>query len=83
MDFEEGIQQANEALEIYGRLGNPVGQAQSLIDLAHLLHGNEQLDAAEETASRAINLWSAGLITSLARYINPRAGRGKPFAISG
>jgi len=53
---EEGIQQAKEAFEIFGRLKDAVGQARCLIDLAWLLDSDKQLDAAEEAASRAINL---------------------------
>jgi len=56
--LKEGIEQAKEASEIYERLGNTVGQAQCLIDLAWLLHDDEQLDDAEEVASRAIDLLS-------------------------
>jgi len=55
---EEGIQQAKEALEINERLGYTVEQAQCLIRLAFLLHSDSQLDAAEEAASRAIDLLS-------------------------
>ena len=53
---KEGIQQAREASEIFERLGDAVTQAYCLIDLASLLCSDEQLDAAEEAASRAINL---------------------------
>jgi len=53
---KEGIQQAKEALEIYESLDNTVGQAQCLNYLAWSLHSDDQLDAAEEAASRAINL---------------------------
>ena len=53
---EEGIQQAEEALGILERLGWTAGQAYCLIGLASLLLSNEQFDAAEEAASRAINL---------------------------
>ena len=57
MDFPgEGIQQAEEASEIFERLGDTTQQAGSLISLACLLHSNQQFDAAEEAASRAINL---------------------------
>ena len=52
----KGIRQAREASEIFGRLGQVVAQAGSLISLAFSLHGAEQLDAAEEAASRVIDL---------------------------
>ena len=55
---EEGIRQAKEALEIYERLGYTMAQAQCSINLALLLHTDQQLDAAEEAASRAIDLLS-------------------------
>ena len=54
--YEEGIQQAKEALEIIERLGDTVKQAESLIALACVLLDNRQLDAAEEAAFRAIDL---------------------------
>ena len=50
---EEGLRQANEASEIFQRLGHVVRQAEGLIDLAWLLRN---LDAAEEAGSRAIDL---------------------------
>ena len=53
---EEGIQQGREASEILGRLGNTTEQAECLIALAWVLHDDDQLDAAEEAASRAIDL---------------------------
>jgi tetratricopeptide (TPR) repeat protein len=53
---EEGIQQAKEALEISERLGDKREQAMCLYDLAFLLVSEKQLDAAENTASRAIDL---------------------------
>ena len=53
---EEGIRQAEEASEIFERLGEVVEQAYSLINLALLLHGDGQLNAAEEAGSRAIDL---------------------------
>ena len=56
MDLPDRVQQAKEALEIYGRLSNTVEQAQCLIELAWLLHGDEQLDPAAEATSRAIDL---------------------------
>jgi len=57
---EEGIQQGREALEIYKRLNNTPGRARSLELLGWLLHGDNQLDAAEEAASQAIDLLSDG-----------------------
>jgi len=53
---EEGMEQAKEALEIYERLNSISGQARSLSCLAWLLETDGQLDAAEEAASRAIDL---------------------------
>ena len=52
----EGIEQAEEALEIFEQHGRVVWQARCLIDLAGLLWGDEQFDAAEEVATNAINL---------------------------
>ena len=56
--WEEGVEQAKEALEIYKRLDDVLGQAHSLHDLAWLLFSDGQLDAAEEATSRAIRLLS-------------------------
>jgi len=56
--YEEGIRQAREGLEILERFGDTVGQGNSLSFLACLLWEDDQLDAAEETAFRAINLLS-------------------------
>ena len=53
---EEGIQQAIEASEGFGRLGETSRQAHCLGILALLLCQDKQLDAAEEAASRALNL---------------------------
>ena len=53
---EEGIRQAKESLEIFERIGDTRGQAESLNKLASLLHHNNQLDDAEKAASRAIDL---------------------------
>ena len=53
---EEAIQQAREALEVSGRLSETGRQVDCLINLASLLHQNEQSDAAEEAASRALDL---------------------------
>jgi tetratricopeptide (TPR) repeat protein len=56
-DFnEEGIEQAREAAEIFGRLGDVVMQADCLNKLSQLLLDDGQLDAAEEIAIRAIDL---------------------------
>ena len=57
---KEGISQTLEALEIFERLGDTVKRAWCLIALALLLSGDEQLDAAEEAACRAINLLEKG-----------------------
>jgi tetratricopeptide (TPR) repeat protein len=54
----EGILQAREALEIYEQTGNTFGQAESLTMLTWLLFEDKQLDAAENAASRAIDLVS-------------------------
>ena len=54
--YEEGIQQAREALGIHERLGNAGDQANCLMKLALLLSFDNQLDAAEEAAFRAIDL---------------------------
>ena len=54
--FNKGIPQAEEASKILEQLGEVVEQATSLTSLAWLLCGDGQLDAAEETGSRAINL---------------------------
>ena len=58
--YEEGIQQAKEAYEVFERLGDVVRRACSLISLSRLLLGAEQLDAAEENALHAINLLPEG-----------------------
>jgi len=58
--YKEGIRQAEEALEIRERLGDPVAQARCLSYLAQLLYDDGQLDAAEGAASRAINLVPEG-----------------------
>ena len=53
---KEGVQQAKEASEIFERLGSTVKQAGGLIALAWALHDDNQLDAAEEAASSAVDL---------------------------
>ena len=55
---EEGIGQAREALEIYERVGDARVQAECMIRLTWLLFCDNQLDAAENIASRAIDLIS-------------------------
>ena len=54
--YQEGIEQAKEAFEICERLGDALMQAECLGKLALLLREDKQLEAAEEAASRAINL---------------------------
>jgi len=54
--YKEGIQQAREASGIFERLGYTAKQAECLIHLAYVFHDDKQLDAAEEAASRAIDL---------------------------
>ena len=56
---KEGIQQVEEALEIYKQLNHTSGQAQSLQQFARLLYAERdgyQLDAAEKAALQAIDL---------------------------
>jgi tetratricopeptide (TPR) repeat protein len=53
---EEGIQQAKEASEIYERLGDTAEQARCLVKLALLFQSDKQFNAAEEAASRGIDL---------------------------
>ena len=55
---EEGIQTAKEALEILERLGEIKLQGRCLSNLAWLYHDDDQLDAAEEAAFRAMDLLS-------------------------
>lgn len=52
---EEGIQQSKEALKIYERLGDTVGQARCLNCLARLLLGHDP-ESAEAAGTRAIDL---------------------------
>ncbi|KAF9783117.1 hypothetical protein BJ322DRAFT_1110014 [Thelephora terrestris] len=54
--YKEGIQQAEEALEIRKRRRDTINQARCLKDLAWLLLDNDQLDDAENAASRAVDL---------------------------
>jgi len=52
----EGIPQAKEALRLLERLGRTVEQARSLQCLAQLLNRDEQRAAAEQAASRSLDL---------------------------
>ena len=54
--YEEGIQHAKEALEISEQIGDTIGQALCLRDLAMALVDGGQPDAARDAASRAIDL---------------------------
>ena len=54
--YGEGIQQAKEAMEVYERIGDTIGQAWCLCDLAHVLFDGRRLDAAKNATSRAIDL---------------------------
>ena len=56
---EESMRHAREALEIYERLGSTANQADCLAALAWSLRDDNQLDAAEEAGSRAIDLLPA------------------------
>jgi tetratricopeptide (TPR) repeat protein len=56
--FKEGVRQAKEALEISERINDTYEQARSLEWLAQLLSYDGQLDAAEDAASRGIDLIS-------------------------
>ncbi|KAF9789802.1 hypothetical protein BJ322DRAFT_557922 [Thelephora terrestris] len=54
--LSEGVQQAEEALEMFKRLGNAMGQASCLDALAWLLFEDDQLDAAEDTVLHMMRL---------------------------
>ena len=56
--YEEGIGQAKEALDIARRINDTIEQSRCLNHLTWLLFNDGQLDAAEDTASRAIDLLS-------------------------
>ena len=57
---EEGIQRAKEALETMERVGDTTDRARCLDYLGRLFLKNKQLDAAQDAASCAINLWEKG-----------------------
>jgi tetratricopeptide (TPR) repeat protein len=52
--YKEGIPQAKEALEIFERIGNTEWQLHCSNDLTRLLFNDNQLEAAEDVAFRAI-----------------------------
>jgi tetratricopeptide (TPR) repeat protein len=56
--YEEGIRQSKEALEIFERINDTKWQAVCLKDLAWAFYDDRQLDAAQDAASRAIELIS-------------------------
>jgi tetratricopeptide (TPR) repeat protein len=58
--YTEGIQQVKESLGIFKQLNDTPEQADSLQQLARLLHMDNQLDAAEEAASKSIDLLNKG-----------------------
>ena len=58
--YREGIQQVKEALEIYQRGGQTIMQARCTERLSGLLLDDNQLESAEDTAFRAINLIPEG-----------------------
>ena len=53
---DEGIRQAEAAFKIYERIHDIIGQGWCLNDLAWLFFDDNRLDAAEDAASRAIDL---------------------------
>jgi tetratricopeptide (TPR) repeat protein len=57
---KEGILQVKESLGIFRQLNCVSDQACCLQELAWLLHGDNQLDAAEEAASQSLNLLPDG-----------------------
>jgi len=54
--YKEGVELAGEALRIYERVDDTLGQARCLNNLAWLLYSDKQLNAAEAAACRAIDL---------------------------
>ena len=84
---EEAMQQAKEASDIFGRLGGTAEQAMSLRLLAQSFIRKNQLDAAEETASRAIDFFSeTGEQFAVCNFYHilgyPRARSRRPFTIA-
>jgi len=76
---EEGIQQVNEAIKIYGQLNDTFGQAHSLHALAWSLYEDRQLDAAEEAALQSINLLPERVDQSLISQCHRVLGRIHSF----
>ena len=72
---EEGLQQAKEALEISERISGVVEQAWCLNGLAHVLFDSQQLIAAKDAASRAIDLIAEEDQEHLACRLNRMLGR--------
>ena len=58
--YEEGIQQAKEALELYTQVDDELGRLYSLEELAWLFYDAKQLDASEEAVLRVIDLSGEG-----------------------
>ena len=85
----QGIQQAEEALEIFNRLEDTSKQADCLDALARSLLDDDQLGAAEVATLRSIDLLPekgqefrvCRLIVFLARSMISREKRRRPFAI--
>ena len=55
--FEEGVREMKEALEVWERLGEITNQVMCLAQLAASLNAAGQLDAAEEAALRVVDLF--------------------------
>ena len=53
--YRDGVQQVEEASEMYKRLGDTLGQAGFLRDLARFLLHDERFDAAEDAVLRSID----------------------------
>ena len=87
---QEGIDQAMEAVEIFERIGDVNKHGYSLLTLAGAFIKNNQVDAAEEAASRVLqllqrkakNIWSARSTSFFSVYILSRATTRRPFTIS-
>ena len=58
--YEEGIQQAKEALGVFRRFGDTNVQEACLVNLAHLLLDNGRFDAAEEVLTDSADLLETG-----------------------